>query len=260
MLFALGAVSTALDALQTLASSKSSSTQQTGFKQGANNPFSIDGATSSSATTTSSTSSGNCAPISPETMSALIAAQGQSSTSTTSVSTSDSTSSTPTTREAALKDLFSQIDANGDGKIDKTEFEDALGAGGTNLANADKVFDKLDTDGDGTVSLDEMDKALKNGHGHHHAQGAGGSGDGSDSSDSSKSGGGSTRTTVVNSDGSTTTTVKYADGFKVTSTVPGAPSASGAGNSPYNWFAQLMQQGQTGSGSTSAASSLSMSV
>jgi hypothetical protein len=61
----------------------------------------------------------------------------------------------------------------------------------------------------------------------------------------------------VNSDGSITTTVKYADGFKVTTTVPGASSASGAGNSPYNWFEQMMQ-GQTGS--SSAASSLSMSV
>ena len=61
----------------------------------------------------------------------------------------------------ALKDLFSQIDANGDGQISKTEFENALGAGGTNLAQADDVFNKLDTNGDGSVSLDEMQTALQ---------------------------------------------------------------------------------------------------
>jgi Ca2+-binding EF-hand superfamily protein len=37
-------------------------------------------------------------------------------------------------RSDALKDLFSQIDADGDGKITKTEFESALGAGGTGRA------------------------------------------------------------------------------------------------------------------------------
>ena len=56
---------------------------------------------------------------------------------------------------SALQDLFSQLDANGDGQISKSEFENALGAGGTNLAQADDVFNKLDTNGDGSVSLDE---------------------------------------------------------------------------------------------------------
>jgi len=71
-------------------------------------------------------------------------------------------------RSDALKDLFSQIDADGDGKITKTEFESALGAGGTNLPQADDVFSKLDKDGNDSVSLDEMSSALK-GKGHHHA-------------------------------------------------------------------------------------------
>jgi Ca2+-binding EF-hand superfamily protein len=99
-------------------------------------------------------------------MSALIAAQSQSG----------ATASAFTDPSSALKDLFSQIDADGDGKITQSEFENALGAGGTNLAQADDVFNKLDTNGDGTVSSDELSKALKGaghgGHHHHHAGGA----------------------------------------------------------------------------------------
>ncbi|MEK9284201.1 EF-hand domain-containing protein [Bradyrhizobium sp. ISRA442] len=249
MLFALGAVSTALDAIQSLTSSKSSSAQKTGFSQGATNPFAIDSGNGTTSTTTSSVNSGNCPQIAPETMSALLAAQGQSSNGTsTSVSSTSSMS-----RQDALKDLFSQIDADGDGSITKSEFENALGAGGTNLAQADDVFSKLDANSDGNVSLDEMSKALKSGHhGHHHAQGASSSGDASGSSQS----GGSTSTTTTNADGSTTTTVTYADGFKMSTTVPGA---SGAGNAAYNWFEQMMQrQGQASS--ATASSSMSMSV
>jgi Ca2+-binding EF-hand superfamily protein len=93
-------------------------------------------------------------------MSALLAAQSQSGSSVA-----------PMSRKDALKDLFSRIDADGDGKITKSEFENALGAGGTNIAKADDVFGKLDKDGDDAVSLDEMSSALKGGrghHGHHH--------------------------------------------------------------------------------------------
>ena len=93
-------------------------------------------------------------------MSALIDAQSQSGTPSTA----------PTDPSNALKDLFSQIDADGDGSISKTEFEKALGAGGTNLAAADDVFGKLDANGDGSVSLDELKSALQGQahHGHHH--------------------------------------------------------------------------------------------
>lgn len=256
MLFALGAVSSALDAIQSLTNSKSTSlaqkagsTQKTGSSQGAANPFAID---STASIATSSVNAGRAPQISPETMNALFTAQSQSTDST-----SGTASSTSTSRDAALKDLFSRIDADGDGSITKSEFENALGAGGTNLAQADDVFSKMDSNSDGSVSLDEMSKALKSGHHGHHAQGAGGSGDGSDSS--SKSGGGSTSTTTTAADGSTTTTVTYADGFKMSTTVPGANSAR---SSAYDLFAQLMQQqggrGQGASGST--GSSMSMSV
>ena len=179
MLFALGAVSSALDAIQSLTNSKSSSsTQKTGSSQKpASNPFAIDSGSNSTTGATSSVNAGKTPQISPETMNALFAAQSQSSDTTGSTATRprrlDSSSSTR--RDAALKDLFSQIDGDGDGKITKSEFESALGAGGTNLAQADDVFSKLDTNPDGRVSLDEMSKALKSGHrGHHHAHGAGG--------------------------------------------------------------------------------------
>ncbi|WP_247968058.1 EF-hand domain-containing protein [Bradyrhizobium sp. 195] len=211
--------------------------------------------------TTSLVSSGSPPQIAPATMSALLAAQSQSTDGASSLATSTSSNSSSSVskgREAALKDLFAQIDADGDGSITKSEFEDALGAGGTNLAQASDVFSKLDANSDGSVSLDEMSKALKSGHhGHHHAQGAGGSGDGSDSS--SKSKGGSTSTTTTAADGSTTTTVTYADGFKMSTTVPGASSPR---NSAYDLFAQLMQRqgGQGQAASVTAGSSMSMSV
>src|SRR6201995_2402274 len=173
MLLALGAASSLLDALQSLTSQKSSSAAQPPA-----NPFDVSGSATASAGAAPSQSCGFSA-ISPQTMSALIAAQG------------DTTNTAPTNPSDALHDLFSQIDADGDGSITKTEFENALGAGGTNTAAADKVFDELDSNGDGSVSLDEMKSALqgaggRHGRGHHmHAHGAGGAGDsgGGDGSD-----------------------------------------------------------------------------
>ncbi|MCA1467542.1 EF-hand domain-containing protein [Bradyrhizobium sp. IC3195] len=249
MLFALGAVSSALDAIQSLTNAKSSSAaHKIGSSQSApTNPFAIDSGSSTTGAT-SSVNAGKYPQISAETMNALFAAQGQSA---------NGTSSTSKGREAALKDLFSQIDVDGDGKITKSEFEDALGAGGTNLAQADDVFSKMDANADGSVNLGEMTKALRGGHGRDHAEGAG---DGSDSS--SQSSRGSTSTTTTNADGSTTTIVTYADGFKMSTTVPGAAGSSNAksgGNSPYDWFGQMMQrQAQATAGS--AASSMSISV
>jgi hypothetical protein len=73
----------------------------------------------------SGSSSGGGSQISPETMSALLDAQSQSSAGATTTASKS--------RSDALKDLFAQIDGDGDGKITKSEFEEALGAGGTNL-------------------------------------------------------------------------------------------------------------------------------
>jgi len=81
MLFALGAVSSALDAIQSLTNSKpSSSIHKTGSSQGApTNPFAIDsGSNGTSSGATSSVNAGKYPQISPETMNALFAAQSQS--------------------------------------------------------------------------------------------------------------------------------------------------------------------------------------
>ena len=73
-----------------------------------------------------------------------------------------------------LNDLFGLLDADGSGDISKSEFENALGAGGSNVVAADNVFARMDKDGDGKVSSDELTSALagsRRGHGHHHHAG-----------------------------------------------------------------------------------------
>jgi hypothetical protein len=192
-------------------------------------------------------------------MSALIAAQGEAGMNTA-----------PTNPSDALQDLFSQIDANGDGAITKTEFENALGAGGTNTAAADDVFGKLDSNGDGSVSLDEMKSALQkagghHGHGHHmHAHGSGDSGGGDGSGDASSDPllqalSGASSTSVSNSDGSTTTSITYADGSKVSLTTPAASTATNSATSSYNLIEQFIQR-EAQALPASVASSLSVSV
>jgi hypothetical protein len=275
MLLALGAVSSALDALQSLTSSKSSSPPATGFNQSSTNPFDLSGGTAPSGSSIPASGSGGFSPLSPATMSALLAAQSQSSTG--------SATSTSTSPSSALQDLLSQLDTNGDGKISKSEFENALGAGGTNLAQADDVFNKLDKNGDGSVSLDEMSSALqgaggKGRHHHHHVASSDASGDstganGSSSGASGSSSGtggsssdpllqalsGASSTSVTNSDGSTTTSVTYADGSKVTMTSPAATTSSSSATSSYNLIEQMIQrEAQAISSGVTAALSVSV--
>jgi hypothetical protein len=247
MLLALGAVSTALDALQSLTSSKSSSPQSTGFKQAPANPFDVPGNGQASGSSTPPSGPGGGSQISPATMGALLAAQSQTSMG----------SNTPAlaSQSASLKDLFSQIDADGDGKISKSEFENALGAGGTNIAQADDVFSKLDKNGDGSVSLDEMSSALKgrcHSHPHHGAGGSTGA-DGSNSDPLLQALQGASSTSVTNSDGSTTTSVTYADGSKVTMTSPPATTTPGAATSSYNVIERMIAREAKAISSASAS-------
>jgi len=249
MFFALGAASSAIDALKALTSSKSSA-QTTGVSQDAASPFGLS-SSSGSASIGAGTGSGGsgCSQISPETMSALLDAQSQSSAGSTTASKS---------RSAALKDLFGQIDGDGDGKISKEEFETALGAGGTNLKQADSVFGKLDKDGDGSVSLKELASALKP-KGHHHDRDKAGDGDGSGSDPLSQALQGASTTSVTNSDGSVTTSLTYADGSKVTMTSAAGKSSSASATSSYNFIEQMIQR-QAQQISSAATSSLSVSV
>ena len=254
MFFALGAASSAIDALKALTSSKSSSAQSTGLSQDAKSPFDLM-SSGSSASVGSSSGSGSggtgCSQISPETMSALLDAQSQSSAGSTTASKS---------RSAALKDLFGQIDGDGDGKISKIEFESALGAGDTNLKQADSVFGKLDKDGDGSVSLKELASALKGGKHHHdQASNAAGNDDGSNSDPFSQALQGASSTSVTNSDGSVTTSLTYADGSKVSMTSAAGKSSSTSAASSYNFIEQMIQR-QAQQISSAATSSLSVSV
>jgi hypothetical protein len=247
MLLAFGAASSAIDSLLGLVSPKQTQSAGSGQDQPNLFAFQADAATNS-AGTSSGPAAGGGARISPETMSALLAAQSQSGAAFQ-----------PTSREDALKDLFSKIDADGDGKITKSEFEDALGAGGTNTAQADDVFGKLDKDGDGSVSLDEMSSALKGGRGHHgHHRMTEGAGD--DQNDPLLQAlQGATGTTVTNADGSITTSLTYADGSTVTMTRPATSSASSTATSSYNFLEQLIQR-QANAIAAQTSSTLSLSV
>lgn len=240
----------AIDLLSSLTSA-SGSAAKTGVRQ-SSDPFSLLSSGSSTSTRTSGNSS-QSGRLSSDTFNALLASLDASQPPTTM------------TRADALKDLFAQIDGNGDGSISKTEFEDKLGAGGTNTAAADSVFAKLDTDGDGAVSPNELAAALKpKGGGHHHAHGAGGKsgGGGDDALMQALSGARSTSTT--NSDGSTTTTLTYADGTKITMTSQAGGGSTNAGaassaTSSYNLVEQLIQK-QAQALTTAAQQSVSLKV
>jgi Ca2+-binding EF-hand superfamily protein len=243
MFFAVGAIGAAaaaagpaLDLLSSLASGKSGAA--TGIKQ-AGSIFGLTKPTEATQTLTPASSTGSApgGTLSPATFNALLASQ-------------DTASSSPTD---ALKDLFAQIDGNGDGKITKVEFEDKLGAGGTNIAAADNVFDKMDTDGDGSVSMNEMAAALK-GKGAHHAHHSGG---GADALLQALQGASSTTTT--NGDGSVTTTLTYADGTKLAMSQPASSTASGAASSQYNLVEKMVQR-QADALATAAKQSVSVTV
>lgn len=247
MFFALGAASSAIDALKALTSSKSSA-QTNGASQNA--AFGLLSPTSPPSIGSGTGSGGSGASISPETMSALLDAQSQSA--------SGSATTASKSRSAALKDLFGQIDGDGDGKISKSEFEEALGAGGTNLQNADSVFGKLDKDGDGSVSLKELASALRPKE-HHHDRDKAGDGDQSGSDPFTQALKGASTNSVTNSDGSITTSLTYADGSKVTMTSPASGSSSSAATSSYNFIEQMIQR-QAQAISSAATASLSVSV
>jgi hypothetical protein len=251
MFLALGAASSAIDALKALTSSKSSSAPSTGVSQNAKSPFDLLSPTSAASAGPTASFSGGGSQISPATMSALLDAQSQSSTGSATTASKS--------RSSALKDLLAQIDGDGDGKITKSEFEDALGAGGTNLANADSVFGKLDKDGDDSVSFKELASALTGGKKPHHEHHDASESDGSNSDPLSRAQQGASTTSVTNSDGSVTTSLTYADGSKVTMTSAAGGSSSRSATSSYNFIEQMIQR-QAQAISSAATASLSVSA
>jgi hypothetical protein len=115
MLFALGAASSALDAIQSLTSSASSSSQSTGFSQATADMFGLAPGASTSGSSTLPSGTTGFSQLSPATMSALLAAQSQSSTqSTTSASTGGSqvtaTSAVSTTSSSAASSSYNAIE------------------------------------------------------------------------------------------------------------------------------------------------------
>jgi len=244
MYFALGAAaSTALDLVSSLVPAKS--TTKTGVNQNGSGLFDIAGASKTASSSTASPASSTVSTggaLSPATFNALLAAQDPGKSDSTGVS-------------AALKSLFAQIDGNGDGKITKAEFEDKLGAGGTNIQAANNVFNKMDADADGSVSLDEMASALK-GKGAHQSGGGSGGG-GADALMQALQAASSTSTT--NSDGSITTTMTYADGTTLTLSQAAPSTPASNASTKYNLVEQMMQR-QTDALATAAKQSVSVKV
>ncbi len=120
MLFALGAASAALDTIKSLTSSTSSSAQSSGFSQASADLFGLSSGASAPGSTGAVPGFSGGGQISPTTLSALLDAQSQSSTGA-ATSASGST----------LQNLFSPIDANGDGTSSTS------GASTTSATNSD---------------------------------------------------------------------------------------------------------------------------
>jgi Ca2+-binding EF-hand superfamily protein len=168
-------------------------------------------------------SAGSNAPqFSPDVMKALLSVQGAQGGA------------------SKLETLFGKFDANGDGQISQSEFENAIGPD-ADKAKVDALFSKIDGNGDGSVSQDELQSAVQKAHGghhHHHHAAQGADESGGDPLQALLSGApadGTTSQSASNADGSTTTTITYADGTKVEMTTPAAaadPGANAASSNP----------------------------
>lgn len=95
--------------------------------------------------------------------------------------TQSTNGSAPATQSAG--DIFSKIDANGDGSISKDELTSFLSQNGSTDSSdatdkANKLFAAIDTNGDGKIDQSESNAfaaKAKGGHGGHHHGGGGGS-------------------------------------------------------------------------------------
>ena len=120
--------SSVLELLRSVTSSNSSSANSTRSGRESSDPFGdIFGGTAMSEKSTSSSFLDGIAQISPATINAVLAAQSRPSTW--------SPPSTGTSKPDVPKDPFSQLDADGDGKVTKSEFEAAATGAATSSYN-----------------------------------------------------------------------------------------------------------------------------
>jgi len=185
-----------------------------------------------SSTGADSSAGAGCFGFSPDTMASLISIQGQQWHQAI---------------DAQAQHVFGEFDADGDGAISKSEFENAFGSN-ADMSKVDGLFSALDTNGDGSISLDELTSAAEQSHAHqHHMHGAGQGGGGLADLLSSTDLTGATSQTATNADGSTSTTITYADGSTVTMTTPAssssdASSSNANGNSSGNSLGNLLER------------------
>jgi hypothetical protein len=181
------------------------------YPSGADGQSSSAGGNASNAGATSPCTGGSCALFSPDTMGSLISIQGQQWGEGGSV-------------EARAQSLFGGFDADSDGQISQSEFENVFGAN-ADKSKVDGLFNALDANGDGGISQDELTSAAQQSHArhhHHHAStGEGGLADLLKAIDLT----GATSQTSSGADGSTSTTITYADGSTVTMTTPASKSS-----------------------------------
>jgi hypothetical protein len=199
--------------------------------------YPTSGASQSGATQDTGMSAAPCAgaaALSPDTMAQLISAQEQRHHGAEG-------------RIAArAESLFGKMDANQDGKVDQTEFENVFGAT-ADMSKVDGLLNALDTDSDGAISQDELTSAAQQSHTrrHHHHVRNGGAGEGSGFDMLMSATQGATTQTSANADGSTTTTISYADGSQVTMTLPATAASSssddGAKNADRNAIERLIR-------------------
>ena len=86
--------------------------------------------------------------------------------------------------------LFTQLDANGDGSLTKSELEQAVTKAGGTVASADALYAKLDPKNTGSVSEQQFAQNLPGAHHHHHHGGGGATPSDALASDSTTSGAG----------------------------------------------------------------------
>jgi hypothetical protein len=177
------------------------------YPSGANEQSASSNSDASAPGASSSGVGGGCALFSPGTMASLISIQGQD--------WNDRGRSV----EARAEKLFNGFDADSDGQISRSEFENVFGSD-ADVTKVDGLFNALDANGDGGISQDELTAAAQESRAHHHhrppSPGEGGLEDLLSSIDLS----GASSQTTTGVDGSTSTTITYADGSTVTMTTP----------------------------------------